>query len=381
MSNIRKNLSLCASTLCIGLMFSFGAAKAETIEFNASNWQPESTALVQNGYKEWAANLEKISNGTLKAKVFNGSVLLPPAAHLSGVRDGIAQVAFHAGTYTPADIPLDNILAQLAFNYSDNFVATLAVTDINMNDTELLAQWDKHNIVFGGGFATIPYRLFCTTKVTSLADLEGKKLRMPGSVHSDWAKSVGAVPVNVPSSEMYSGLEKGQLDCASNTIEQLKTSSLWDIAKHTTMVELGIYYAGYEWGINKDFWKSLSDDQRRMMFDAFSLAMARTMMGYVRAGEAVLEEVASKGVTVYEPEDDLKKSITDFKESANAAAVNVGTEKFKVANAADLVARFEAMIAKWENLLAGIDRTDEAAVTALVKSEIYDKIDVSSYGQ
>lgn len=381
MSNIRSKLSLCASTICVGLLSAQIAAKAEVVEFNASNWQPESTALVQNGYKEWAANLEEISNGELKAKVFVGSVLLPPAAHLSGIRDGIAQVGFHAGTYTPADIPLDNILAQLAFNYSDNFVATLAVTDINMNDTELQAQWDKHNIVFGGGFATIPYRLFCTSKVTSLADLEGKKLRMPGSVHSDWAKSVGAVPVNVPSSEMYSGLEKGQLDCASNTIEQLKTSSLWDIAKHTTMVELGIYYAGYEWGINKDFWKGLSDEQRRMMFDSFALAMARTMMGYVQAGEAVLSEVASKEVTVYQPEDDLKKSITDFKASAKAAAVKVGTEKFKVANAADLVERFEATIDKWENLLAGTDRSDETAVAALVKSEIYDKIDVSTYGQ
>lgn len=381
MSNIHRKLTICATALGAGLLLSSAGVRAETIEFNASNWQPESTALVQNGYKEWAAHLEEISGGALKAKVFNGSVLLPPAAHLSGVRDGIAQVGFHAGTYTPADIPLDNILAQLAFNYSDNFVATLAVTDINMNDAELQAQWDRHNIVFGGGFATIPYRLFCTTKVTSLADLEGKKLRMPGSVHSDWAKSVGAVPVNVPSSEMYSGLEKGQLDCASNTIEQLKTSSLWDIAKHTTMVELGIYYAGYEWGINKDFWKGLSDEQRRMMFDAFARAMARTMMGYVKAGEAVLAEVASKGVTVHEPEDDLKQSITDFKANANAAAIKVGTEKFKVDNAADLVDRFEATIAKWETLLAGIDRTDEAAVVALVKSEIYDKIDVSTYGQ
>ena len=381
MSKNTRNLIACVSAAAMGIMLFGQTASAEIIEFNASNWQPESTALVQNGYKEWAENLEKISGGSLKAKLFIGSVLLPPAAHLSGVRDGIAQVAFHAGTYTPADIPLDNILAQLAFNYSDNFVATLAVTDINMNDAELLAQWDKHNIVFGGGFATIPYRLFCTSKVTSLADIKGKKVRMPGSVHSDWAKSVGAVPVNVPSSEMYSGLEKGQLDCASNTIEQLKTSSLWDIAKHTTMVELGIYYAGYEYGMNKDFWKSLSPEQRRMMFASFSSAMARTMMGYVKAGETVLSEVASKGVSVHQPDDDLKKSIADFMESAKAAAITVGTEKFKVANAADLVSRFETTVEKWEKLLSGVDRTDEAAVASLIKTEIYDKIDVNTYGQ
>ncbi len=375
-----RNLKLSGSLLCAGLLLTSGASLADTVEFNASNWQPESTALVKNGYKEWAETLEEMSGGELKAKVFNGSVLLPPAAHLSGVRDGIAQVAFHAGTYTPADIPLDNILAQLAFNYSDNFVATLAVTDINMTNPDLLAQWEKHNIVFGGGFATIPYRLFCTTPVTSLADLEGKKLRMPGSVHSDWAKSIGAVPVNVPSSEMYSGLEKGQLDCASNTIEQLKTSSLWDIAKHTTMVELGIYYAGYQWGMNKDFWTGLTDDQRRTLLDSYAQAMARVMIGYVEAGDTVMSELGDHGVTAHEPADDLKQSIIDFKSSATAAAIKVGEEKFQVENTADLVAQFEATVEKWEGLMEGVDRTDDAVVAALIKAEIYDKIDVSSYG-
>ncbi len=375
-----RNLKRCASLVCAGLFMTGGASLADTVQFNASNWQPESTALVKNGYKEWAANLEEMSGGTLKAKVFNGSVLLPPAAHLSGVRDGIAQVAFHAGTYTPADIPLDNILAQLAFNYSDNFVATLAVTDINMNNPEFLAQWDNHNIVFGGGFATIPYRLFCTTPVTTLADLKGKKLRMPGSVHSDWAKSIGAVPVNVPSSEMYSGLEKGQLDCASNTIEQLKTSSLWDVAKHTTLVELGIYYAGYQWGMNKDFWTGLTDEQRRIMLDSFAQAMARVMIGYVEAGETVMSELADHDVTAHEPADDLKQSISDFKSTATVAAIKVGEEKFRVENAADLVAAFEATVEKWEGLMEGVDRTDADAVAALVKAEIYDRIDVSTYG-
>lgn len=356
------------------------AANAAPREFNASNWLPESTALVKNGYIEWAKDLEERSNGDLKAKVFTGSVLLPPAAHLTGIRDGVADVGYHAGTYTPADLPLDNVLAQVAISYSDHYVATLAFTDLNMNAPDLLKEWDSHNIVFGGGYATIPYRLFCTTPVKSLADIKGKKMRMTGSVHSDWAKSVGAVPVNVPSSEMYSGLEKGQLDCASNTIEQLKTSSLWDVSKHTSMVELGIYFAGYHYGLNKDFWKSLTPEQRRTLFDSFSLSIARTMIGYSAAGETVGAEAEAKGVTLHQPDADLAKSITDYKSIARKIAIEVGREKFKVADPEDLIARFEAAVAKWEGLLEGVDRSDDSALAALIKSEIYDKIDVKSYG-
>ncbi|MCY6383747.1 C4-dicarboxylate TRAP transporter substrate-binding protein [Hoeflea prorocentri] len=374
-----KTAVLAAATLSCFVVTS-NIAMAETREFNASNWLPESTALVKNGYIEWAEDLEKRSGGTLKANVFTGSVLLPPASHLTGIRDGVVDVGYHAGTYTPADLPLDNILAQVAISYSDNFVAALAITDLNINNADLQAEWASHNIVFGGGYATIPYRLFCTEPVTSLEDIAGKKMRMTGSVHSDWAKSVGAIPVNVPSSEMYSGLEKGQLDCASNTIEQLKTSSLWDVSKHTSMVELGIYYAGYHYGINRDFWSSLTSEQRRTMLDSFSLSIARTMIGYTAAGEAVAAEALEQGVTLHEPDADLAQSITDYKEIARQTALEVGKEKFGVDNAEELISAFEASISKWEELLADVDRTDEDALASLIQSEIYDKVDADKYG-
>lgn len=380
MSKLLK-MQVASTVLSIACFAVFSnVAQAEPRQFNASNWLPESTALVKNGYIEWAKDLEARSNGDLSAKVFTGPVLLPPASHLSGIRDGVADIGYHAGTYTPADLPLDNVLAQVAISYSDNYVATLAITDLNMNAPDLQKEWDSHNIVFGGGYATIPYRLFCTTPVKSLSDIKGKKMRMTGSVHSDWAKSVGAVPVNVPSSEMYSGLEKGQLDCASNTIEQLKTSSLWDVSKDTSMVELGIYFAGYHYGMNKDFWNSLTPEQRRTLLDSFSLSIARTMIGYTRAGETVEAEAEAKGVTLHQPDADLAKSITDYKEIARKTAIEIGKEKFNVADPEDLIARFEASIAKWEGLLDGVDRSDENALAALIKSEIYDKIDVETYG-
>ena len=349
-------------------------------EFRVSNWLPDSVPLVKYAYIEWAEELEVRSKGDLKAEVFTGSVLLPPAAHLSGIRDGVVDIGYHAGTYTPADLPLDNVLAQVAISYSDNYVAMLAVTDLNMNESDLQQQWDRHNIVFGGGYATIPFRLFCKTPVISLTDIKGKKMRMTGSVHSDWAKHVGAVPVNVPSSEMYSGLEKGQLDCASNTIAQLKASSLWDVSKHTSMVELGIYYAGYLYGINKDFWKSLSLQQRRTLFDSFSLSIARTMIGYSKAEDTVMTEAVTKGVILHEPASDLAGSISEYKTVAREAAIKIGKERFRLDDPENLISRFEASVKKWEKLLQGIDRSDEIALSALIKAEIYDKIDVKTYG-
>lgn len=365
---------------CLLLAAAQAPAQSETIEFNASIWFPDAHPLTKFGYLDWAQDVETASGGTLKPKVFTGTVLLPPAAHLSGVTDGIAQVAYHAGTFTPKDLPRDNVLAQLGFVYSDYFVATFAITDMNMTDPEMLDQWRKHGVVYGGGYATVPYRLFCTTKVVTLADIKGKKLRMPGAAHSDWAKSVGAVPVNVPSSEMYNGLEKGQLDCASNGANELKTRSLWEVSKQATMVELGVYWAGYQYGFNNEFWQSLSPEQRRTLLDTIAAAIVRTGIGYQAAADETVREAPSHGVTLHEPAADLTQSIQDFARAARANAISLGKEEFGLADPAALISRFEQRIEKWERLLAGIDRKDEAALTALLKAELYDKVDVGSYG-
>lgn len=361
-----------------GTVLAAGTAQAK--EFNASIWFPDAHPLTKYGYLQWSEALKKASNGALQPKVFVGTVLLPPAGHLSGVRDGIAQVAYHAGTYTPSDLPEDNLLAQLAFNYSDYFVAALAITDMNMNDSEMQAMWKRNGIVYAGGYATPPYRLFCTTPVVTMEDLKGKKLRMPGAAHSDWAKSVGAVPVNVSSSEMYNGLEKGQLDCASNAANDMKSRSLWDVAKHTTMVELGVYWAGYEYGLNPDFWAGLSADERRIMLDTIAEALVYTGIGYSNAADEAVAEAPEHGVTIHEPADEVKQSIKDFAATARAAAITMGEEKFGLKDPEALIGRFEEVAAKWEQLLDGIDRKDQAALTKVVKENLYDKIDVNSYG-
>lgn len=349
-------------------------------EFNASIWFPDIHPLTKYGYLDWAKKVVKASDGSLTPKVFTGTVLLPPGGHLSGLRDGIAQVAYHAGTYTPADIPEDNILAQLTLGYSDYFLAVFAITDMNMNDPEMQGMWKRNGIVYGGGYATVPYRLFCTSEVITLDDIKGKKLRTPGAAMSNWAKSIGAVPVNVSSSEMYNGLEKGQLDCAANGGNELKSRSLWDVAKHTTMIELGVYWAGFLHGFNRDFWQSLEPGERRILLDTIAESMIEVGHGYKKASNEAIAEAPSHGVTVSEPSPALAQSVLDFNAVARAGAIDLGKNKFNLPDPEGLISRFEAVAAKWKKLLDGVDRNDAAALLALVKTELYNKIDVATYG-
>ena len=370
-------LSVCIAALS-GSIFSVAAVGAT--EFNANTFFPATHPLGKFGYVDWAESLKASSNGELQPKVFTGTVLLPARAGMSGLQDGIAQVGYHYSGYTPAELPVSTAIQELGFNYSDALVAAVANTDFNMNDKELLAEWEKAGIIFGGGYSTPAYNLMCSMPVRNLSEVKGKRLRTNGNALSRWAETVGAVPVNVPSSEMYQGLEKGTLDCALNVASDLKSRSLWDVAKHTTMVPLGLAWAGPMWGYNKDFWSGLSSKHKRLMFNENAKAMARLYVGYDASVTEALNEAKSHGVSVYEPSADMMSSIKQFASDNMTNVYSMASEKYNIADPKALFGRFDATMQKWDALFAKVDRNDADAIAAIIQRELFDKIDVGSYG-
>ena len=350
-------------------------------EFIASIWYPQSHPLDRYGYEAWAKKVEEQSNGELVPNVYYGEALLPAKAHLSGLQDGIAQITHHAGTYTPSELPEDNAIAMLDMGIDNTMAAAIAMTDFGLNDPAMQARYEGLGVVFLGAFATPQYILMCTKPIMTLKDLKGVKIRTPGAVQADWARSVGAVPVTVPSTEMFTGLEKGQLDCAANAGNDLKTRSLWDVAKHANMVSLGVYFHGWQYAANRDWWQGMSAEHRRVLMDTIAESIPETANGYLGLTEEALAEASDHGVTIHEPDAEVQKSIDDFAASAGReTAIATGKEKFGIEDPEGLIDRFEATYQKWVDLLQDVDTDDSARVTALIKQEIFDKIDEGTYG-
>ena len=357
------------------------AGVSHSTEITASSWFPETHPLTGAGYVDWAKTVEEASGGDLTIRVFTGEALLPPVAHLSGLSDGIAQLTYHAGTYTPSELPEDNVLATLGIGLTDNIAVAAAVSDFYINDPAMQAMFDRHGIVFLGGYATPPYILMCRTKVETLEDIQGKKIRMPGAIHAEWAKEVGAVPVNVPSSEMFTGLEKGQLDCAANAANDLKSRSLWDVAKHVTTLDLGSYFSGWLYAMNADAWRSLTDEQRRVLLDTVPDGIVEASTAYTATSAEALAEAPEHGVTIYEPGAELQSALDTFKTTkVRDTAIREGTERFKIEDSEGLVTRFEETLEKWRGLLADVDPNDKEAIKAVFQENIYSKIDEAAYG-
>lgn len=356
------------------------AAPATATEITASIWFPDTYPLARDGYMALSETLEEKSDGELTMKVFTGDSVLPPGAHLSGLRDGIVDMTYHAGTYTPSDLPPDNVLAALGISYNDSMVLTAAVADFYLNDAEMQAMFDRHGIVFLGSYASPSYVLMCNTPVVTLADIAGKKIRMPSPVHAAWAASVDAVAVNVPSSEMFTGLEKGQLDCAANSPNDLKTRSLWDVAKEVTLLDLGQYFAGWQYAMNKPAWSGLSLEERQLLVDSISDNLVDMTHAFEVSVDEALTEAKDHGVTLHEPGEGLTSELHTFIETdVEPMAIDVG-ERLGVQDPQSLIDRFETTHEKWRQLLADVDRDDTDALKTIFREQIFANIDVSTYG-
>ena len=365
-------------SVAVGALALAAGAQAET--YIASTYLNPTTPLGQGGYVLFPQAVEEASGGEITFQVHHSASLLPFRAHLQGIGDGVAQVGQIAGTYTPSMIPLQQVLADLAFANPDPFVIAFASTEINMTHARLLNEWSQNNVVFGGGYSTPPYMLICDGVVKTLDDLRGKKVRTPGSAWDRVITHLGAVPINVPSSEMYTGLDSGNLDCAANGADTLKTFSLWEVAESLNTVKLGLYFSGWLWGYNQDFWAGLAPEQRRLLFDEMARHIVKTQILYHELESEAISEAAEHGVEVVEPGPELQAAVDAFASEDPATVEEIAVETHGVEDPAELVAAFNDAIAKWTKLLEGVSRTDEAAMVSLVKSEIYDRIDETTYG-
>ncbi len=361
------------------IVFITMTSTATAENYNANHFFAERHSMVRGPYVDFAKRVAEETNGEVNFTVFSAGSLLPPAASLQGVRDGVAQVTYHAGTYTPSELPIANLIGDMAFYNTDPLVMAFASTEFGLTNPEQLAEWKANGVVYGGGYSTSEYFMQCNTSIQTLEDIKGKRLRMAGGAWSRFAEYVQAVPVSIPSSEMYTGLDSGSLDCAVAAADALDSFSLKDVVTHMNTLAIGNYYAGFEWGYNAAFWQSLSPENRRVLFNQMAYYLGQHRVEFDKDVEAAVQSAKEGGMIVVEADDTLKNALDAFV-AADEAVLIANAKERGVTDPEAIIASFKALVDKWDVLLAKVDTKDVEALAALARSEIYDKIDEATYG-
>lgn len=159
------------------------------------------------------------------------------------------------------------------------------------------------------GVACTGVEAFVSKKpIRTVADLKGIKLRAPQGMVNNVFTAVGAAPVNLPGSEVYTSLEKGVIDAADYTVFATnQAQGMNDIARYPI-------YPGFHsmptmmLTLNLDVWKGLPEDLRKIVQKNVIRFRDYMVEEHKKLDVKAVAEAKAKGIEVVSwPEEEVAK--------------------------------------------------------------------------
>ena len=242
--------------------------------------------------------VETATNGSIEVRLFPNGQLGKDNEVIAQVRDGIVEscissaggVAQHYPLVGVFDVPFafPNVgtvhrVMSLESSFGRKFAADLEAKTSGLKVIGLLDS--------GGFFA------FSNSKhpIMSVQDMQGLRIRtMTLPTHEAIVSSLGGQPTPLPWAEVYTALQTGVADGQMNPIPIIAFAKFDEVHKYLSITNHII--TPYVWFINKDFYASLSDEERTVVDWASRVAVdaGRGISRIIEASDKGLPHLAKK---------------------------------------------------------------------------------------
>lgn len=282
------------------------ARAQDTIVWKLQSGWPSGNTLYKSAV-ELAERVEVQTGGRLKMEVLPAGAVVALNQTLESVRAGIldghiSYPAVYAGI-DPGFAPLGDIPGA----YDDRF-QTVEFMYFEGGLELLRDAYADHGLftvgVGTGSWESVPSRV----ALKSWDDFKGVKLRTPPGIGSAIWERLGAVPIVMPQSEVFSALEKGVIDAADDgSLSYNFQVGDYDIVKHT-LVFSPHSNGVWDLSVNIDRWNALPDDIKAILELNMRDTMVRNIINAQREDQDVLAKADEIGLNVFElTEDDRAK--------------------------------------------------------------------------
>ena len=248
--------------------------------------------------RRFAAEVEKRSNGALKAAVYPGSSLMKTNAQFSALRKGALDLSLVPLSYAGGEVPETNIglMPALVPNYEVGTAWKKAKVG------KLLAQTlDERGVLIvswiwqGGGVASK------NAPLVAPADAKGMKVRGGSREMDMMLKEAGASVITLPSNEIYAAMQTGAMEAAMTSSTSFISFKLEEIAKHLTTARKWAYWFMLEpLMISKDVFSKLPKAHQDIIM-AVGAEQEKFAEDAARADDKLVADIYAKaGAKVYD---------------------------------------------------------------------------------
>ncbi len=160
--------------------------------------------------------------------------------------------------------------------------------------------------------------LYTKKPVTSMADLKGMKIRVPGNpVYTAALKAMGANPTPMTVGEVYTALQQGTVDGAENVLSYIHASKHFEIVKNIAMTYHAVLPVTLM--ISEKYYKTLPPDIQKIIVDASKESGLFERKLEADSGIQDLEKMKAAGVKVTTPDlgpfvSSTKKIYSEFED-------------------------------------------------------------------
>jgi len=278
------------------------------------------------GARRLAEIVDRKSGGKMKVRIYAGGSLGGEAVVASSMQGGTVEMSM-MGPGILTGMNKDFGIFDTPFMFNDAKEAD-AVMDGPVGQ-KLLDKLPEKGLI-GLSYWDHGFRILTNSRrpVSKMEDIQGLKIRVQQiPVFIDAFTALGANPVPMPFTELYTALETKAVDGQENPFVSIEVTKFYEVQKYASNTRHA--YSPLLVLVSKRFWDQLSADERKILQDAatetnpFQRETSRSM------DAKAMEELKGKGMTITDisPEerarmrDKLKPAIEKHHKTINEALV------------------------------------------------------------
>ncbi|MGO3148021.1 MAG: DctP family TRAP transporter solute-binding subunit [Leucobacter sp.] len=263
------------------------------------------------GSEKFAELLNEGSDGRIDVTVFANETLSSgdTSAGIEQLMEGAKALSYTSAIqYSSFDDRFSAIAAPFLFSNYEEVDSVLEDPEVQQAYSDLL---EEMGIKFLG-FAENGFRHFSSNvrEVRSPEDLNGQKLRVPGSpLTLDIFNSFGSDPVVMSFNELFTSLQNGTVDGHENSIDLINSGGLDEVTEYLSISNY--VFDPLILSMNLDLYNSLSDQDQQLLEEAAAEANAYEIE-FIREREAEQLVEIKENISVVELTDEELASFREF---------------------------------------------------------------------
>ncbi len=247
-----------------------------------------------------AEQLDLMSGGTLKMKVYEPGKLVPPFEILDAVSTGKINSGYTTAGYWAGKIPAAPLFSAVPFGpEAGEYMAWLYYGNGMSLYQEMYDQAGYNVHVIPCAVIAPETSGWFATEINSPEDLNGLKMRFFG-LGGKVMQKLGVATSLLPGGEIFPALEKGAIDATEFSMPAIDARlGFHKLVKFNYFPGWHQQATVFELMINKDVWNETSDQHKAIIENACKASMADSFAeGEAIQHAALIDNVENNGVTI-----------------------------------------------------------------------------------